>query len=215
MTSPYPKSEDVASAITHGVGVLVSLVAGTVLIARVAAEGDAVRTVSAAVYVASLVVLYVASTLSHVVRAGPARARLEIFDHCAIFVLIAGTYTPFTLITLRGPLGWALFGVVWGLAAVGVIFKLIWIERFRRFSTLVYVLMGWLILVALEPLLKTLPRSVLLWMLGGNLLYSVGLYFLIDRRVRYGHAIWHVFALAGSVCHFIAVASQVLPAVVT
>src|SRR4030095_2766676 len=156
MTSPFSKSEYFVSALTHGVGVLVSLVAGTVLIVRVAAEGDVARTLSAIVYVASLVVLYIASTLSHSVRSGIARVRLEIFDHCAIFVLIAGTYTPFTLITLRGPLGWILFGMVWGLAIRGVIFKLFWLERFRRFSILVYVLMGWLILVAVGPLTRTL-----------------------------------------------------------
>jgi hemolysin III len=212
MHEPDISNEDLASAITHGVGTLASLAAGTVLIARVARSGDAWQIVSAAIYVASLVLLYTASTLFHVVPPGATRARMEIFDHCAIFVLIAGTYTPFTLVALRGPAGWVLFGAVWGLAAVGVLFKLFFIERFRRLSTLIYVLMGWLILVVVGPLVRAVPVPALLWMLAGNLTYSAGIYFLLDRRVQYGHAIWHVFALGGSLCHFVAVLSQVLPA---
>jgi hemolysin III len=209
---PDTPSEDLASAITHGLGVLASLVAGTVLIAQVARSGDAWQIVSAAIYVPSLVVLYVASTLFHVVPPGRARARMEIFDHCAIFVLIAATYTPFLLVALRGPTGWVLFGIVWGLALCGVAFKLFFNERFRRLSTLTFVLMGWLILVVAGPLIRAVPAAALLWMLAGNVTYSAGIYFLLDRRIRYGHAIWHVFALAGSVCHFTAVLSQVLPA---
>ena len=203
--------EDLASAITHGLGVVASLGAGPVLIVRVARAGDAWQLVSATIYVAALVLLYTASTLFHVVRLG-SRTRMEIFDHCAIFVLIAGTYTPFTLMALRGVAGWVLFGAVWTLAAVGVFFKLFFIERFRRVSTLIYVLMGWLILAVVGPLVRAVPVPALLWMLAGNLTYSAGIYFLLDRRVPYGHAIWHVFALGGSLCHFVAVLSQVLPA---
>jgi len=202
--------EDLASAITHGLGIVASLVAGTLLLARVSRSGDAWQIVSAAIYVPSLVVLYVASTLYHVVPPGPTRERMEIFDHCAIFVLIAATYTPFTLIALRGPLGWVLFGAVWGLAIAGVIFKLLFIERFRRISTLIYVLMGWLILVAVGPLIRSVGVPALLWMLAGNITYSAGIYFLVHSRTRYAHAIWHVFALIGSLCHFVAVLSQVL-----
>jgi len=137
---------------------------------------------------------------------------MEIFDHCAIFLLIAGTYTPFTLIALRGPVGWVFFAVVWGLATAGVFFKLFFIDRFRRVSTLIYIIMGWLILAAVGPLVRTVPAPALWWMLAGNLTYSVGIYFLLERRVPYAHAIWHVFALGGSLCHFVAVLSQVLPA---
>jgi len=212
MHQPDTTREDFASAITHGIGVLASIAAGTALIRQVARVGDPWQIVSAAIYVASLVVLYTASTLFHVVRPGPARARMEIFDHCAIFLLIAGTYTPFTLIALRGPVGWVVFGVVWGLAATGVFFKLFFIDRFRRVSTLIYVIMGWLILAAVGPLVRTVPVPALWWMLAGNLTYSVGIYFLLERRVPYAHAIWHVFALGGSLCHFVAVLSQVLPA---
>jgi hemolysin III len=206
-------NEDLASAITHGLGVVASLGAGPVLIVRVARAGDAWQMVSATIYVAALVLVYTASTLFHVVRPGAARARMEIFDHCAIFVLIAGTYTPFTLMALRGVAGWVLFGTVWTLAAVGVFFKLFFIERFRRVSTLIYVVMGWLILAVVGPLVRAVPVPALLWMLAGKLTYSAGIYFLLDRRVRYGHAIWHVFALGGSLCHFVAVLSQLLPTV--
>jgi hemolysin III len=212
MQKPFTLKEDVASAITHGLGVVASLAAGTVLMARVAQASDAWQIVSAAIYVPSLVLVYIASTLFHVVRPGPARARLEIFDHCAIFVLIAATYTPFTLVALRGPVGWALFGTVWGLAAAGIFFKLFFIERFRRVSTLIYILMGWLILAVVGPVVRAVPVPALLWMLAGNLIYSAGIYFLLDRRIPCGHAIWHVFALSGSLCHFVAILSQVLPA---
>jgi hemolysin III len=204
--------EELASAITHGLGVVASFGAGPVLILQVARGGDAWQIVSVTIYVAALLLLYTASTLFHVVRPGAIRARMEIFDHCAIFVLIAGTYTPFTLIALRGVTGWVLFAAVWTLAAVGVLFKLFFIERFRRVSTLIYVLMGWLILAVVGPLVRAVPVPALLWMLAGNLTYSAGIYFLLDRRVPYGHAIWHVFALGGSLCHFVAVLSQVLPA---
>lgn len=200
-----------ASAITHGVGVLASLIAGATLITRVARTGDAWQIVSASIYVPALVVLYVASVLFHVVRPGPARARMEIFDHCAIFVLIAATYTPFLLVDLRGPAGWVLFGTMWGLALAGVFFKLFFHERFRRWSTVIYVIMGWAILVMVVPLIRAVSVTTLLYMLAGNLIYSVGIYFLLSTRIPYGHAIWHVFALSGSLCHFIAVLSQVLP----
>jgi hemolysin III len=212
-TTPPPDTpnEDRASAITHGLGVLASVAAGIVVLQRVARVGDAWQIVSAAIYVASLIVLYTASTLVHVVRPGVARARMEVFDHCAIFVVIAATYTPFTLIALRGTAGWVLFGVVWALAAAGVYFKLRYLDRFRRWSTLIYVLMGWLVLAQVDALVRAVPMSTLLWMLAGNLTYCAGIYFLLNRRIPYGHAIWHVFALSGSACHFVAVLSQVLP----
>jgi hemolysin III len=216
VTKPLPlpdgPREDLASAITHGLGVVASLVAGAVLLSRVARTGDAWQIVSAAIYVPALVLLYIASVLVHVVRPGPARARMEIFDHCAIFVLIAATYTPFLLVDLRGAAGWVLFGTIWSLAGAGVFFKLFFLERFRRFSIAIYVIMGWLILVMVGPLARAVPFATLLWMLAGNLIYSAATFFLLGPRIPYGHAIWHVFALIGSLCHFIAVLSQVLPA---
>ncbi|NNF58140.1 MAG: hemolysin III family protein [Rhodothermaceae bacterium] len=204
--------EEVANAITHGVGVLASAVGGTVLITLAVLSGDAWLIVGASVYVGSLVLLYTASTLYHAIPYQGAKARLQIFDHCAIYVLIAGTYTPFLLMNLRGGWGWSLFGVVWGLAAIGVVFKLFFTGRFVLASTLVYLGMGWLALVAIGPMRQVLPLDTLLWLLGGGLLYTVGTVFYLNRRMPYGHAVWHLFVLGGSGCHFAAVLLEVLRA---
>lgn len=203
--------EEVASAVTHGVGAVASVAGGAVLVTLAAGFGDARQVVGAAVFCGSLVLLYTASTLYHAVRRRVARARLQVFDHCAIYVLIAGTYTPFTLDALRGAWGWSLFGVVWGLAAAGVVFKLFCTGRFRRLSTSIYLAMGWMALVAAGPLLRALPASTLLWLAAGGLAYTAGTVFYHSRRIPYAHAIWHLFVLGGSVCHFVAVLQQVLP----
>jgi hemolysin III len=139
-----------------------------------------------------------------------AKARLQIFDHCAIYLLIAGTYTPFTLIGLRGPWGWGLFAAIWTIAVIGMVFKLFYTGRFKLLSTIVYVVMGWLVVVAIEPLLKSVDAFTLGWLLAGGLFYTLGTYFYQRDSVRYFHAIWHLFVLVGSVCHFIAVTGQVL-----
>jgi hemolysin III len=202
--------EEVASALTHGLGVVASAAGGAVLVTLAVLYGDAWQVVGASVFCASLVLLYTASTLYHAVRHRIARARLQVFDHCAIYVLIAGTYTPFTLVGLRGGWGWTLFGVVWGLAAAGVVFKLFCTGRFRRLSTAIYLAMGWMVVVAAGPMLRSLDVSTLLWLAAGGLTYTAGTFFYLSRR-RYAHAIWHLFVLGGSVCHFVAVLSQVLP----
>jgi hemolysin III len=202
--------EEVASALTHGLGVVASAAGGAVLVTLAVLYGDAWQVVGASVFCASLVLLYTASTLYHAVRHRIARARLQVFDHCAIYVLIAGTYTPFTLVGLRGGWGWTLFGVVWGLATAGVVFKLFCTGRFRRLSTAIYLAMGWMVVVAAGPMLRSLDVSTLLWLAAGGLTYTAGTFFYLSRR-RYAHAIWHLFVLGGSVCHFVAVLSQVLP----
>jgi len=203
--------EEIASALTHGLGMVASAAGGAVLVTLAVLFGDAWRVAGAVVFCVSLVLLYTASTLYHAVRTRIARARLQVFDHCAIYVLIAGTYTPFTLVGLRGGWGWPLFGVVWALAAAGVVFKLFCTGRFRRLSTAVYLAMGWMVLVAAGPMLRTFPPSTLLWLAAGGLTYTAGTFFY-HSRIPYAHAIWHVFVLAGSVCHFVAVLTQVLPA---
>ena len=202
--------EEVASALTHGLGAVASVAGGAVLITLAALYGDAWQVVGASVFCASLVLLYSASTLYHAVRSRVARARLQVFDHCAIYVLIAGTYTPFMLVELRGGWGWSLFGTVWALAVAGTVFKLFCTGRFRRLSTAIYLAMGWLVVVATGPLLRALPGSTLLWLVAGGLSYTAGTWFYLNRRIRYAHAIWHLFVLGGSVCHFVAVLSQVL-----
>jgi hemolysin III len=202
--------EELANALTHGAGAIASLAGGAVLITLTAVYGSTRELVSVSVYSATLLLLYVASTLYHAIRHDLAKARLKVFDHCAIFLLIAGTYTPFTLVSLRGGWGWSLFGVVWGLAVAGVVFKLFLTGRFKGLSTLIYVAMGWIAIVAIGPLVSALPVVALVWLLIGGVAYTAGTCFYHRPSVPYAHAIWHGFVLAGSVCHFVAVALVVL-----
>lgn len=202
--------EELANVLTHGVGALAGAVGTVVLIVGAALHGDAWQVVSSAVFGASLVLLYTASTLYHAAREPRTKARLKVLDHCAIYLLIAGSYTPFTLIALRGGWGWSLFGVAWALAVAGVIFKLFFTGRFPRLSTAIYIGMGWMVVVAVVPMLQKLSPATLGWLVAGGLTYTAGTVFYHNRR-PYAHAIWHLFVLAGSTCHFIAVASQVLP----
>lgn len=202
--------EELANALTYGIGVLAGAVGGAVLITLAALYGDVWQLVSAIVFVAALVLLYTASTLYHAIQHAVAKERLKIFDHCAIFILIAGTYTPFTLVTLKGPWGWSLFGVAWGLAALGVVFKLFFTGRYEKLSTAIYIAMGWMVLVAMKPLLEALPLHTFLWLLAGGLFYTAGTYFYHQDKMRYAHAVWHLFVLGGSICHFVAVALQLI-----
>ncbi|MBR9988992.1 MAG: hemolysin III family protein [Gemmatimonadetes bacterium] len=208
MTQTRTKDE-LASAITHGAGVIASLVGGAVLITLAALSGSAYQIVGAAVFTASLVLLYSASTAYHIALNARLRQKLRLVDHCAIYVLIAGTYTPFTLTVLRGVWGWTLFGVVWGLALAGIAFKLFFIGRFPRLSTGIYIGMGWLVVVAAGPLVRALDPVALAWLVVGGLAYTGGTAFYHSRRVPYAHAVWHLFVLAGSVCHAIAVGIQI------
>src|SRR5690554_5607351 len=203
--------EELANVLTHGLGVFASVCGGAVLITLAAVFGDVWQIVGASVFGASLLLLYSASTLYHAVRHELVRARLKVFDHCAIYVLIAGTYTPFMLVDLRGGWGWTLFGVVWGLAVAGIVFKLFCTGKLRVLSTLMYIGMGWLAVIAIGPMLRELPTSALIWLLAGGLTYTVGTVFY-HSRIPYSHAIWHLFVLGGSACHFVAVLSQVMPA---
>lgn len=202
--------EELANALTHGVGALAGAVGALVLVIGAALHGDIWQVVSSAVFGASLVLLYTASTLYHAARDPRTKARLQVLDHCAIYLLIAGSYTPFTLIALRGGWGWSLFGVAWALAVAGVIFKLFFTGRFPRLSTGIYIGMGWMAVVAAVPMLQNLSAATLGWLVAGGVTYTAGTVFYHNRR-PYAHAIWHLFVLAGSVCHFIAVATQVLP----
>ncbi|WKE67184.1 hemolysin III family protein [Gallaecimonas kandeliae] len=206
----YSFKEELANAITHGLGMFCSIAGGAVLIALAAVYGDAWQIVSASIFVAALLMLYTASTLYHAIPHQDAKAKLKVFDHCAIFVLIAGTYTPFTLIALRGVWGWSLFGTIWGLAALGIVFKLFFTGRFRGVSTLVYIAMGWLVVVAIKPMSQALTATELHWLVAGGVFYTLGTVFYLLRRIPFGHAIWHCFVLGGSVCHYAAVMLQVV-----
>ncbi|MDR2871723.1 MAG: hemolysin III family protein [Xanthomonadaceae bacterium] len=202
--------EEIANALTHGLGAVASVAAGAVLITLTAVWGDGWQLASAIVFGTALLLLYTASTLYHAIRHPVAKGRLKVFDHCAIYLLIAGTYTPFTLIGLRGPWGWGLFGAIWGLAFAGVIFKLFFTGRFARLSTGIYIGMGWLVIVAIKPMLQSLDAWTLGWLLAGGIFYTLGTYFYHRESVRYSHAIWHMFVIGGSVCHFVSVTAQVL-----
>lgn len=200
--------EELANVITHGVGVLASIAGGALLVVLAALSGDPWRIVGTALFVASLILLYTASTLYHASSTPAARRRLKVFDHAAIYVLIAGSYTPFLLNGMRGGWGWSMFGVIWGLAIAGVVFKLFFTGRFRLLSTAIYLLMGWLVLIAIVPLVRALPGVTLALLAAGGLAYTAGTPFYHTTRLRRGHAVWHVFVLAGSVCHALAVWSQ-------
>lgn len=205
----YSPREELANALTHGAGALLSLAAGVALTLLAGGTADPWRIAGAAVFSVALVLLYTASTVYHGAPGGPAKFRLEILDHCMIFVLIAGTYTPFTLVSLRGPWGWSLFGVVWGLAIIGVALKLIFATRFALLSTAVYIAMGWLVVVATGPMMQAVAPATLAWLVAGGVAYTAGTIFYHNRRVPFAHAIWHLFVLAGSACHAIAVAAVV------
>ena len=211
LTDVFRRSEELANTLTHGVGAAASALALAVLVVLAAADGDAWEIVSVSIFGATLLVLYLASTLYHAARSPRTRKRLKIFDHCAIYLLIAGTYTPFVLGVLRGPWGWSLFGVIWGLAAAGVTFKLFFIGRFKLASTLIYIGMGWLVLVAASPLIRGLSPATLGWLVAGGIAYTMGTPIYQVGRFRYAHALWHGFVLVGSTCHFVAVVVQFWP----
>lgn len=203
--------EELASAMTHGLGATAALAGGAVLITLAALHGDAWQLGAAIVFGVALLLLYLASTLYHSIHHPVVKGRLKVFDHCAIYVLIAGTYTPFTLIGLRGPVGWWLFATIWSLALAGVVFKLFFTGRFKKLSTLIYIAMGWLILFAAKPLFAALDAWTLGWLIAGGVAYTLGTVFYHRPSMRYSHAIWHLFVIAGSVCHYIAVFAQIHP----
>ena len=205
-------AEEFANSVTHGVGLALSLAGLVALIILTALRGTAWHVVSCTIYGSTLVILYAASTLYHSIQSPRAKRVLQIIDHGAIYLLIAGTYTPFTLVNLRGGLGWTLFGVVWGLAALGILFKIFHADRFPVASTLVYLSMGWLVVIAWRPVVTLIPVGGIALIAAGGLAYTLGVFFFAASRIPYNHAIWHVFVLAGSIFHYVAVLLYVLPA---
>jgi hemolysin III len=202
--------EDVANAATHGVGLLMAVAAVPVLIVLGALRGTPVHVVSFAVYGASLVLVYAASTLYHATRRPRLRHAFRILDHVAIYLLIAGTYTPVMLISVEGPWGWTLLSLVWVLAAGGCVFKVFFVGRFQRLSTTLYLVMGWLAVLAVGPLVEALPAVGLAWLVAGGLSYTFGVVFFAWERMPYNHAVWHLFVIAGSACHYVAMLLYVL-----
>lgn len=209
---PQTLGEEIANSITHGLGTALSVAALTLLVTLATVYGDAWQIVSVSVYGSSLILLYLASTLYHSLQHPPVKRIFKILDHSAIFLLIAGTYTPFLLLNLRGVWGWSLFAVIWSLAVIGIVLKIFFVERMPRLSTATYLVMGWLCLVAMPKMFETIETTGLLLLLLGGISYSVGVVFYVWRRLPYHHAIWHLFVLGGSVAHFFAVLLQILPA---
>ena len=204
--------EELINSITHGLGALLGIAGTVVAVVWAAVYGDVYSIVSAALYGAMLIILYVMSTLYHALTNQTAKKVFRIFDHCSIFLLIAGTYTPFTLCAIRGALGWTIFGIIWGMTVLGIVFNAISIEKFKVFSMICYVVMGWLIIIAFKPLMQAIgfmPGTLLL--LLGGISYTVGIIFFSMKNIPYMHGVWHLFVLLGSVLHYFSILLCALP----
>jgi hemolysin III len=197
--------EEIANSVTHGAGFVAFAIGLPILIATAAERGDTMQVIGCSVFATCLVLLYAASTIYHALPPSRAKQIFRVADHIAIYLVIAGSYTPFLLGVLRGPFGWTLCAVVWGLAALGILHKLLLGMRFPHLSTVFYLAMGWLAVVAIGPITNHVPSDGLAWLAAGGLLYTAGVVFFAWDRLRYGHMVWHLFVLAGSACHFIAV----------
>lgn len=212
MDTSYSTAEEVANALTHGIGALLAFGGSAVLITLATVWGDPWQLAAAIIFGATLFTLYLASTLYHALPQPRAKRWFKTIDHCSIYLLIAGSYTPFSLIGMREHGGLWLFAAVWTLAAAGVLFKLFTTGRFNGVSTALYVAMGWAALIAAPLMIEHLPPATLYWLFGGGIAYTAGVAFYLRRSLRYGHAVWHLFVIAGSVCHFVAVTQQVIAA---
>ena len=204
-------STELASSITHGVGLALSIAGLAWLVTMAAVRGDGWHVVACSIYGATLVMLYLASTFYHSSRGVKTRRVWRVIDHASIYLLIAGTYTPFALVSLRGVWGWWVFGAVWGIALLGVTFKVLFTGRFAALSLVLYMAMGWLSVIIVKPLLARIPAGAVWWLLAGGLCYTAGAAFYAWKSLRYHHAIWHLFVMGGSTCHFFAVMFYVLP----
>ena len=202
---PQSRPEELANSLTHGIGLAASLVGLPALVLMASAHGESRQIIACSVFAISLVLLYAASTCYHALPVSRAKQMLRRLDHVAIYLLIAGSYTPFTLGVLGGAWGWTLFGIVWALAGFGILHKTVLGFRFPRLSTLTYLGMGWLAMVAIVPLARALPATGLALLIGGGLCYTVGVFLYLKDHLPYRHAIWHLFVLAGSGCHYAAI----------
>ena len=202
---PQSLGEEIANSVSHGVGLLAALGGFPVLVTAAHQRGGVTEIVGASVFATTMVLLYLASTLFHALPPNRAKRIFQILDHSAIYLLIAGTYTPFTLGVLRGDWGWTLFGLVWALAVVGTVFKALGGVRYTTFARWVYLAMGWLVLIAIEPVLTLVPEWGLFWLLAGGIAYTAGAVFFMAERIRYFHFVWHLFVVLGTACHFVAV----------
>lgn len=211
LSSGRDRLEEILNAVTHGFGATLSAAGLVALIVAACLYGNVWHRVSFSIYGTSLLLLYLASTLYHSFRNEKAKYVFKICDHAAIYLLIAGTYTPFCLVILHGTLGWTVFGTVWGLALVGIVQQILFVKRFKVFSTVCYIVMGWLIVFFIRPIAAALPVAGVCWLVAGGLLYTVGACFYLWRRLSFNHTIWHLFVLGGSLCHFVTIFCFVLP----
>ena len=207
----YSPIEEKININSHAIGFILSIVALVLLVAHASMHGDVWHIVSFSIFGTSLILLYAASTFYHSAKKPELRKRLKIIDHASIYVLVAGTYTPFTLVTLKGKLGWLIFGISWGLALSGIILKLFFTGKYNLISTSMYVFMGWVIVFAIKPLINNLPPEGFLWLLAGGISYTLGAILYSIKKIKFNHAIFHMFVLTGSFCHFISVYFYVLP----
>ena len=210
-TYTYSRREEVANAVTHGLGAAVRVAALVLLIVCSSMKGTVWHVVSFTIYGITMLLLYTNSTMVHALKEGKAKDLFEFFDHSSIYLFIAGTYTPFLFVAVRGTLGWSLFGVIWGIAIAGVIFKAFFTKKFLFMSTIFYIAMGWLIVIAWQPLVAAIPSGGIVLLVAGGLMYTLGTLFYVWRGFPYHHAIWHVFVLAGSILHFFAVLLYLTP----
>ncbi|HNQ65814.1 MAG TPA: hemolysin III family protein [Smithella sp.] len=207
----YTPLEEIFNSLTHGIGILISLAGMVLMIVFASRYGNVNHIVSCTIFGLTLVMLYTASTLYHSFRKPTLKHVFKICDHSCIYLLIAGTYTPFLMVTLKGMLGWSLFAVVWTLTAAGILFKIFFVYRFNILSTIAYILMGWIIIFAVKPLLHSLPEGGIAFLVAGGLAYTLGTIFYAWKKLPFNHAIWHLFVLGGSICHFLAVILYVIP----
>jgi hemolysin III len=203
--------EEIFNSAIHGAGAFISLAGLVLLIVFASLYGEARHVVSCTIFGFTLVLLYTASTLYHSFRQPRIKHIFRIIDHSCIYVLIAGTYTPFMLVAVRGVLGWTIFGIVWGLTVLGILFKAFFIHRFKILSTLAYIAMGWLVIFAIKPIFLNLSGGAIFWLVAGGIIYTVGTIFYAWKKLPFNHAIWHSFVLAGSICHFFAVLFYIIP----
>lgn len=207
----YTLGEELINSISHGIGAGLSVTALVLCIVRAAIHGNAWGVVSSCIYGSSLIMLYCMSTLYHAITNKTARKVFRVFDHTSIFFLIAGTYTPITLVTLNGPMGWTMFGIVWAAAVLGIVLNSISIEKFKKFSMICYIGMGWAVVIGIKSVIEQLPREGFILLLLGGIMYTLGIIFYALKKYRYMHSIWHIFVLAGSILQFFCIYNYVLP----
>ena len=201
----YSLGEEIFNSVSHGVGALLSVAAIVILIVKAAFTKDSYMIISSVIFGATMIILYTMSTLYHAITNTTAKKVFRIFDHCTIFLLIAGTYTPYTLVTLRDSVGWYLFGLLWGMTVLGIVLNAVSLERFKKISVVCYIVMGWAVIFAVKPLFENLDIFGIIFLFAGGVFYTVGVIFYALKKIKYMHSVWHLFVLGGTACHFFSV----------